>query len=257
MACVYFFCLTKSFYSRQPTEHILPEPLLIVNEEMPSTIIAYTLSCEDYSNKLRELGYDKQPLADDDSTIDGYSGNDYPDMSTESSTESMANIRETLLRLPGIHIGYHFGSGSTKFSCKVFFVEQFDALRRNCGIENSYIMSLASCVKWDSSGGKSGSAFLKTTDDRLLMKQVSKFEMDAFLVFAPSYFYYMSEAFFRELPTVLAKIFGFYTIGYKNSANGKSMQMDVVVMENLFYQRNVKKVSLYKKKKASWMVTHL
>lgn len=106
-------------------------------------------------------------------------------------------------------------------------------------------MSLASCIKWDSSGGKSGSAFLKTKDDRLLMKQMSKYELDAFLGFAPAYFQYMSEAFFSELPTVLAKIFGFYSIGYKNSATGKSMRMDVLVMENLFYQRNVKKVSLY------------
>lgn len=44
------------------------------------------------------------------------------------------------------------------------------------------------------------------------------------------------------MPTVLAKIFGFYSIGFKNSATGKSMHMDVLVMENLFYQRNVKKV---------------
>lgn len=125
-------------------------------------------------------------------------------------------------------------------------------------------MSLASCIKWDSSGGKSGSAFLKTKgkhkvsvffcgsdswclDDRLLMKQMSRYELDAFLGFAPAYFQYMSEAFFSELPTVLAKIFGFYSIGYKNSATGKSMRMDVLVMENLFYQRNVKKVKDKKK----------
>lgn len=36
-------------------------------------------------------------------------------------------------------------------------------------------------------------------DDRLLMKQVSRFELDAFLGFAPAYFQYMSEAFFREV----------------------------------------------------------
>lgn len=82
-------------------------------------------------------------------------------------------------------------------------------------------------------------------DDRFLMKQMSKYELDAFLGFAPAYFQYMSEAFFSELPTVLAKILGFYSIGYKNSATGKSMRMDVLVMENLFYQRNVKKVSIF------------
>lgn len=97
------------------------------------------------------------------------------------------------------YIGFRTGTGTTKFVCKVFFVEQFDALRRNCGCHESYIHSLADCVKWDSSGGRSGSAFLKTADDRLLMKQVSRFELDAFLRFAPAYFHYMSEAFFSEV----------------------------------------------------------
>lgn len=55
-----------------------------------------------------------------------------------------------------------FEEGPCKFSCKVFFAEQFDALRRNCGCEHSFIESMARCVKWDASGGKSGSAFLKT-----------------------------------------------------------------------------------------------
>lgn len=36
-------------------------------------------------------------------------------------------------------------------------------------------------------------------DDRLLIKQISRYEMDAFLRFAPSYFQYMSEAFFHEV----------------------------------------------------------
>ena len=236
-------------YCRLPTEHIFPDSFVVVNEDKPSTIIAYTLSCEDYLAHMRGSDNDKaSSIADDTSTLNynTYSSDYPPNFSNESNSESITdNIQETLLREAGNHLGYNFRLGSTKFFCKVFFVEQFDALRRNCGIENSYILSLASCVKWDSSGGKSGSAFLKTSDDRLLMKQVSRFEMDAFLVFAPAYFHYMSEAFFGELPTVLAKIFGFYTIGYKNSANGKSMRMDVVIMENLFYQRNVKKVNIH------------
>lgn len=50
-----------------------------------------------------------------------------------------------------------------------------------------------------------------------------------------------------KLPTVLAKIFGFYSIGFKNAATGKSMRMDVLIMENLFYQRNVKKASPFQR----------
>ncbi|CDS08877.1 hypothetical protein LRAMOSA10238 [Lichtheimia ramosa] len=232
-------------YPLQPTEHIFPDSFVIVNEEKPSTIIAYTLSCHDYLAKLYGAQDSASEFSVDDSIVNG--STDLP-MPTESSIESSpmpaSDIQETLTRESGSHMGYSFrtGTGTTKFVCKVFFVEQFDALRRNCGCHESYIHSLADCVKWDSSGGRSGSAFLKTADDRLLMKQVSRFELDAFLRFAPAYFHYMSEAFFSELPTVLAKIFGFYSISYKNTATGKSMRMDVLVMENLFYQRKIKQI---------------
>ncbi|KAI9321425.1 hypothetical protein BX666DRAFT_975714 [Dichotomocladium elegans] len=234
-------------YPLRPSEHIFPDSFVIVDEDKPSTIIAYTLTCDDYLNKMHGVQDSTSEFSVDDhsmsTTVVGM--NDTPtiaDNSVDSIPTPAPDIQETLTRESGTHMGYHFRTGNTKFFCKIFFVEQFDALRRNCGCDESYILSLANCVKWDSSGGKSGSAFLKTADDRLLMKQVSRFELDAFLGFAPAYFHYMSEAFFRELPTVLAKIFGFYTIGYKNSTTGKSMRMDVLVMENLFYQRKIKKI---------------
>ena len=65
--------------------------------------------------------------------------------------------------------------------------------------------------------------------------------MDAFLSFAPMYFEYMSQALFHELPTVLAKIFGVYRIGFRN-INGKSMKLDMLVMENLFYSRGITRI---------------
>jgi len=74
--------------------------------------------------------------------------------------------------------------------------------------------------------------------------------MDALLRFAPAYFEYMSKAIFHgvdptpdsirrsfltlallQLPTILAKIFGFYRIGLRNPATGKVMRLDVLVME--------------------------
>jgi len=79
-------------------------------------------------------------------------------------------------------------------------------------------------------------------DNRLVLKQMSRPEMDAFVKFAPSYFEYMSQAFFHELPTVLAKILGFYQIGSKNPMTGKTMKMDVLVMENLFYNRQTTRI---------------
>lgn len=72
------------------------------------------------------------------------------------------------------------------------------------------IDSLARCVKWNASGGKSGSAFLKTLgieighackisltqdfplDDRFIAKEMSKTEFQTMESFAPAYFAYMS-----------------------------------------------------------------
>lgn len=55
-----------------------------------------------------------------------------------------------------------FESSGLMISCTVLYPEQFDALRRTYDCEKSMIESLARCLKWDASGGKSGSAFLKT-----------------------------------------------------------------------------------------------
>lgn len=104
-----------------------------------------------------------------------------------------------------------FESGGLTISCTVLFPEQFDALRRTYDCEKSLIESLARCVKWDASGGKSGSAFLKTLgaslcpsdglimtyihiDDRFIAKELSRAELQAMETFAPAYFDYMSSA---------------------------------------------------------------
>lgn len=55
-----------------------------------------------------------------------------------------------------------FESSGLTISCTILYPEQFDALRRTYDCEKSMVESLARCVKWDASGGKSGSAFLKT-----------------------------------------------------------------------------------------------
>lgn len=54
-------------------------------------------------------------------------------------------------------------------------------------------------MKWDATGGKSGSAFLKTRDDRFIMKQLSKVELEAFIKFAPHYFEYMHKAIYHKV----------------------------------------------------------
>lgn len=98
-----------------------------------------------------------------------------------------------------IEFGTEFWDGPTRMNCKIFFAEQFEALRHNCGIDEIFVQSLARCMRWDALGGKSGSTFLKTRDDRLIIKQLSRLEMDALYKFAPAYFEYMSQAIFHEV----------------------------------------------------------
>ncbi|BFZ63111.1 Mitochondrial distribution and morphology protein 12 [Saitoella coloradoensis] len=221
-------------YPLNPSEHIFTDSDVIVREDEPSSLIAFTLSSMDYRTKLSDMqrmagGYPSSPEV----------GTSPPDT---VHTPDQAEIESAMLRSTGTHMKYQFQEGSAKLFCKIFYAEQFDAFRRICHCQDKYIESLARCVKWDSSGGKSGSAFLKTLDDRLVVKQMSRLETDAFIKFAPSYFEYMSKALFHELPTVLAKIFGFYQIGSRNPLTGKTMKMDVLVMENLFYDRKTSRI---------------
>ncbi|KAF8755992.1 Translation initiation factor IF-2, N-terminal region [Rhizoctonia solani] len=135
------------------------------------------------------------------------------------------------------HQTYSYQSGDVTVTCKVLYAEQFQALRRSCDCDQIMIESLARCIKWDAAGGKSGSAFLRTRDERFIAKELSRQEADDMGKFAPKYFDYMSSALSEGRPSVLAKLFGFYQISLKNPMAGKSVKMNLLVMENLLYDR--------------------
>ncbi|KAI9203934.1 uncharacterized protein BJ171DRAFT_582312 [Polychytrium aggregatum] len=230
-------------YPFTPSEHIFKDSSVVVREDEPSSIISFTLSSKHYEEKLGAL------LASDDQSSSKPSASSIPNVKSQEYLRYSApadhinhEIETMMLRGTGTHMKYQFSDGPTKLFCKIFFVEQFDALRRHCGFDKAYIESLSRCFRWNATGGKSGSTFLKTCDDRLILKQLSKPEMDALIKFAPSYFEYMSKVFFHGLPTVLTKIFGVYRIGFKNSLGGKSLKMDLLVMENLWYGRNISRI---------------
>ncbi|OAJ42226.1 hypothetical protein BDEG_25711 [Batrachochytrium dendrobatidis JEL423] len=232
-------------YPSNPTEHIFPDSLIIVREDEPTSILAFTLGSRHYKEKLVSMqpGTNTDSIAASQAPAAAVVAEDMQQSRYSIDfDDQFGDIEETLLRGTGTHIRYQFWDGPTRMHCKVFFAEQFDALRRNCGADEQYVQSLARCIKWEASGGKSGSTFLKTRDDWLVAKQLSRPEMDALYKFAPEYFEYMSRAFFHELPTVLAKIFGFYRIGFKNPVTGKTIKMDLLVMENLFYDRSISRI---------------
>ncbi|CAA6668424.1 unnamed protein product [Spirodela intermedia] len=115
-----------------------------------------------------------------------------------------------------------------------------DSPARFCPSETAYISSIARCKKWNAQGGKSKALFAKSLDGRLIIKQISRTELDSFLRFAPDYFKCVSSSLSSGSQMCLAKILGMYQV--KRTKNGKETKTDVVVMENLLYGRSVSRV---------------
>ena len=155
---------------------------VIVREDEPSSLIAFTLRChhgvysltyssQDYEFKLSGIKHSQPSQAQSNASNSpemskptSRDGQQPPSPNTPTNSgPSLANdIEASLLRPTGTHMKYQFQEGSANFFCKIFYAEQFDALRINCGCDEHYIQSLSRCLKWDSSGGKSKAAFLKT-----------------------------------------------------------------------------------------------
>lgn len=157
-----------------------------------------------------------------------------------------------------LHVEIQFQDANCNFFCRIYFAEKFAALRNlvmPMG-EEAYIRSLSRSVQWNARGGKSGSNFSKTagllafyisvlqlfsisiSDDRLVLKEMSKSEVQLFLESAPNYFAYMHRCCSTGQPTLLGKIVGVYQIIFKNNAN-VTLRTNLLVMENLFYKRTV------------------
>lgn len=216
-------------YPLNASDHIFADSDVIVREDEPSSLIAFALGSEDYQEKMR--------------SISEKCGNQHRRQERDihqspASDPEQPEVEMTLLRSTGTHLKYQFQEGSAKMLCKVFFAEQFDAMRRKCGVGERIVESLSRCLKWDSKGGKTKSVFLKTLDDRLVLKSLSPIETQAFLRFAPAYFRIMSEALFHELPSVIAKMLGFYQVIIKNPVTGVDFNWYLLLMENLFYDRS-------------------
>ncbi len=57
-----------------------------------------------------------------------------------------------------------------------------------------YIHSLFRCLNWEAKGGKSNSQFRKTLDNRFVLKEMSKQEVQSFIEFAPQYVQYITDS---------------------------------------------------------------
>jgi len=136
---------------------------------------------------------------------------------------SIDDLRETerrMLNRNKSHIKHTFrdvdekGQVICKFVCTTYWATQFHAVRQGflCKktpgqvdsaesqeVEQNYIESLSSAYSWAASGGKSGASFARTSDERFVIKCISRTELQMFLDCAPAYFEYLSKAFFHGL----------------------------------------------------------
>ncbi|KAI0785293.1 hypothetical protein BC629DRAFT_1582350 [Irpex lacteus] len=169
-------------------EHIFRDSSMVVRTDEPTSIIALALNSPQYRDMLSRSRAEKRQAREAKLT-DGAGETFMPDdPSVVESCSTWGVVNE--LRVPSSKLPWAIciiRKWRLTISCTVLFAEQFDALRRTYDCEKSMIESLARCVKWDASGGKSGSAFLKTLQ-------------------------------------------------------GRAMQMNLMVMENLFYDRRFSKI---------------
>uniref|UniRef100_A0AAG5DAA2 1-phosphatidylinositol-3-phosphate 5-kinase n=1 Tax=Anopheles atroparvus TaxID=41427 RepID=A0AAG5DAA2_ANOAO len=105
-------------------------------------------------------------------------------------------------------------------------------------VRKMFARSLSKSVRWEARGGKSGSKFSKTVDDRFVLKEMSRTDLTIFENFAPNYFEYLQRCIKQKHITLLAKIFGVFKITIKRKDN-TSVESSVLVMENLFCGKEI------------------
>ncbi|KAF2089106.1 hypothetical protein K490DRAFT_38364 [Saccharata proteae CBS 121410] len=210
-------------YPFAPIEHVWEDSDIIVREDEPSSIIALALSSGDYLAKLRDFRSEAKMPEDFASEVTSHTDED--------------NIERNLRHTSNTNIKYAFQNRGVKVQCKIFYAQSFDALRRKTGVADRFVESMSRCLKWDSKGGKTKSLFLKTLDDRFVLKQLSSVEVNAFFKFAPDYFSFTHQNLFHNLPSVIAKMFGLFQVTIRNPASGRDFDCFMLVMENLFYDR--------------------
>eukprot|EP01084_Bolivina_argentea_P074962 135953_1 len=130
---------------------------------------------------------------------------------------------------------------STTFRCHVYYPHQFRALRRRLYNEDDFVESLSRCQSMSNSGGKSGSTFCKTLDDRFVLKFVKPNEFKMFLKNAHSYFEHMASVIFKDCPSALVHILGAYQLSWTKSNKQKLATQYVIVMPNLLYSKHITK----------------
>lgn len=212
------------------------DAIVPVYDDEPTSVIAYVLVSLDYHVQMSESERPKEtgdssvslPLFDSTSLLslssfDETITNSYKSFGSfdegfmSSSSSRSSQVGDPLSDTKDLHARVSFTDdsslGKVKYTVTCYYAKRFEALRRICcPAELDFVRSLSRCKKWGAQGGKSNVFFAKTLDDRFIIKQVTKTELESFIKFAPAYFKYLSESISSGSPTCLAKILGIYQV---------------------------------------------
>ncbi|XP_062544870.1 putative 1-phosphatidylinositol 3-phosphate 5-kinase [Armigeres subalbatus] len=240
-------------------------PVVVIDQDLASCI-AYSLVSLDYKKALDNIYSgnmtEQSPHLKRKSLDTGFT------VETDDSGQAKSENVDVKKTKNNSHVEVQFQDSSCNITCKLYYAKEFDNLRRNLleAANNAsdnvnqnvtskptsdsktmedeinltrrmFARSLCRSVVWEARGGKSGSKFSKTLDDRFVLKEMSKTDVSIFENFAPNYFEYLTQCSDKQQPTLLAKIFGVFkvTIRKDNTTNEKT----VLVMENLFFDREI------------------
>ncbi|KAF5732083.1 hypothetical protein HS088_TW18G00772 [Tripterygium wilfordii] len=264
---LYISCFSK-LELRNGARLLLPmsinDTIIPVYDDEPTSIISYALLSPEYYEQQTDEGKNIKDDGDSTSSLispdpmnlqnshlgdETMSESHRSHASADDSNPSLFRSRSSMILDPlsytkALHVKVSFEDdgplGKVKYTVTCYYAKRFEALRRMCcPSELDFIRSLSRCKKWKAQGGKSNVFFAKTLDDRFIIKQVTKTELESFIQFGPEYFKYLSESIGTRSPTCLAKILGIYQVNSKHLKGGKESKMDVLVIENLLYRRNV------------------
>ncbi|CAK7326721.1 unnamed protein product [Dovyalis caffra] len=235
-----------------------------VYDNDPASVVSYALSSKEYEDWVTDRSNENGGIwstierSKEDSAASSFTAwqsfgsadLDYISYGSYGSEEPLSSLGTLFMdskKSPHLTISYgddsSLAGGKVKFSVVCYFAKQFDSLRKKCCPSDvDFVRSLSRCQKWSAEGGKTNVYFAKSLDERFIIKQVKKTELESFEEFAPEYFKYLTDSLNSGSPTCLAKILGIYQVTVKHLRGGKETKMDLMVMENLFFNRNIGRV---------------
>lgn len=208
--------------------------VIAIYDNEPTSIISYALCSKDYEDWIRDrpngsggslnvsdVNFGSSSVSKF-STWQSFGSLDldyihYGGYGSEDASTTIGSIFADQKSSPHLRISFEDESqnamGKAKFSVTCYFAEQFDALRKRCcPCDLDFVRSLSRCRRWSAQGGKSNVYFAKSLDERFIIKQVTKTELESFEEFAPEYFKYLTDSLTSGSPTCLAKVLGIYQV---------------------------------------------